>query len=247
MEYKGISLFKALLNTYNNWKRENTLYKEFKNDLKLYNQAAPEYLHANGENIYPCLYDKTDKLRIEPLYFLQDAWAFERIYRKKPESHVDIGSHYKFVAFLSKIIDVSVVDIRPYSVEMESIHFIQGDILNLPFENESIPSISSLCVLEHIGLGRYGDEIDPYGSEKAILEITRVLKRNGNLYVSLPVSNKNIVAFNAGRIFAIDYLFELFAQYDVVDKAFIVGKTLTLNFTPHDRFGSTILLELKKK
>jgi hypothetical protein len=46
----------------------------------------------------------------------------------------------------------------------------------LPFKNNSIECISSLCVLEHIGLGRYGDKLDPFGTEKAIEEIKTIFK-----------------------------------------------------------------------
>jgi hypothetical protein len=53
---------------------------------------------------------------------------------------------------------------------LENLFFKEGSILALPFESGSIKSLSSLCVVEHIGLGRYGDEIDPFGSESAIKE-----------------------------------------------------------------------------
>jgi len=67
-----------------------------------------------------------------------------------------------------------MVDIRPIDVSLDNLFFVKGSILNLPFRNNSIESISSLCVVEHIGLGRYGNVIDPYGSEKAIKELKRV-------------------------------------------------------------------------
>ena len=130
------------------------------------------------EFLYPCLYDKTIQTKkLQPVYFYQDAWAFERIVASKPTAHIDIGSHHKFVAFLSKVVNLTMVDFRPLSLKMDSINFIEGDILNLPFANESISSLSSLCVIEHIGLGRYGDCLYRNGSENALKEITRVMKK----------------------------------------------------------------------
>ena len=240
------------INFYKEYKRKKNqeleLLKTFDKELEKYNSMAPDDRKAKQEFLYPCLYDKTIQTKIEPVYFYQDAWAFERIVASKPTAHIDIGSHHKFVAFLSKVVNLTMVDLRPLSLKMDSINFIEGDILNLPFANESISSLSSLCVIEHIGLGRYGDRLDPNGSENALKEITRVMKKAGKLYISVPVSDKSITAFNAGRIFEIgSFLSSIEANYIISDKKFIVGSTLQETFEADDRFGSTILLEMIKR
>lgn len=212
-----------------------------------YNAMAIDSQKAEKAFLYPCLYDSMSVTVIEPTYFFQDSWAFEKIYQKKPKKHVDIGSHHKFVAFLSKVVDLTMVDIRPLSIKLDSINFQQGDILHLPFKSESIESLSSLCVIEHIGLGRYGDDLDPMGSEKAIKEITRVLKLGAHFYLSVPVSDRNVVAFNAGRIFSLEYLFDLLNDYTTNEQKFINGSCLQDKFIPNDEFGCTILLDLIKK
>ena len=48
-------------------------------------------------------------------------------------------------------------------------------------------------MLEHIGLGRYGDPIDPQGTEKAATELQRVLAPGGDLYLSLPIEKESRV------------------------------------------------------
>jgi len=55
-------------------------------------------------------------------------------------------------------------------------------------------------VIEHIGLGRYGDPLDPEGDLKALKELIRVLKRGGDLLLVVPVGRKR-VQFNAHRIY----------------------------------------------
>jgi SAM-dependent methyltransferase len=100
-----------------------------------------------------------------------------------------------------------MVDIRPLDLPLETLAFKEGSILNLPFDSDSVESLSSLCVVEHIGLGRYGDLLDPDGTEKAIAELKRVLKPTGNLYISLPLDNKNKVYFNAHRAFSENYIY----------------------------------------
>ena len=64
---------------------------------------------------------------------------------------------------------------------MNNLFFIKGSVLDLTFEDNSIESLSSLCIVEHIGLGRYGDIIDSFGSEKAINELKRVVKLGGTI------------------------------------------------------------------
>jgi SAM-dependent methyltransferase len=121
--------------------------------------------------------DKTNYTPVEPIYFWQDVWFATHLFKYRPAVHYDIGSSYKTISIIAQFTKIIFVDIRPPIIIAPNVDFVKGDILNLPFENESIDSLSSLCVVEHIGLGRYGDTIDPYGSEKAINELKRVLRK----------------------------------------------------------------------
>ena len=85
--------------------------------------------------------------------------------------------------------------------DMAGLFTIAGDITRLPFADASIRSLSSLHVIEHIGLGRYGDPIDPSGCFAAMRELSRVLASGGHLYLSTPVGRER-VCFNAHRVFA---------------------------------------------
>lgn len=173
--------------------------------------------------LYPCLHDRTETTEIEPTYFYQDTWAFEHVVKNRPKLHVDVGSHNKYVALLSRVLPVIMVDIRPLSLPLSGLEFRRGSVLEMPFEDRSILSLSSLCVIEHIGLGRYGDLLDPLGAEKAILELKRILTPGGNLYLSIPIDNDNRTYFNAHRAFSEDYLLNLFRPFDVVEKRYIFG------------------------
>jgi SAM-dependent methyltransferase len=172
-------------------------------------------------NLYPCLRDWTTQTQIEPIYYYQDWWAFKLITERKPQIHVDIGSHHKFVALLSCIVPVTFVDIRPPSLPLDGLTFKDGSLNKLPFADGSLESVSSLCVVEHIGLGRYGDPLNCHGTEEAIRELQRVLKPNGKLYLSVPVDRVNCVYFNAHRSFNEAYLFDVFNPLTVVDKLYI--------------------------
>ena len=77
-------------------------------------------------------------------------------------------------------------------------------------------SLSCLHVIEHIGLGRYGDPLDPLGPERAGREIVRVLRANGRAYISTPVGRPR-VQFNGQRVFAIQEVLEIFRGLTLVE------------------------------
>lgn len=165
---------------------------------------------------YPCLFDKTPTTAIDPHYFYLGVWAAKKIYFTKPACHVDVGSQLQFVGFLTTFTDVIFVDIRQAEVSLDRFKCRPGSILNLPFENNSLYSISCLHVAEHIGLGRYGDPIDPHGTEKACKELSRVLSPDGNLFFALPIGVPR-VCFNAHRIHSTKMIIEYFSGLDLVE------------------------------
>lgn len=71
-------------------------------------------------------------------------------------------------------------------------------------------SLSCLHAIEHFGLGRYGDPIDPQGHIKGFRNICRMVKMGGRLYVSFPVARKRGVIFNAHRVFEPHDIFNWF-------------------------------------
>ena len=229
------------LSPINQMLRKRKAWHRFRSSLLAYKQLTQEKVYASDsiESIvlYPCIWDATSVTPIEPTYFYQDSWAFDLIVKAKPRSHIDIGSHHKYVALLSKVVPLTMVDLRPLSLEMESIRFLQGTILDLPFPDSSIESLSSLCVIEHIGLGRYGDPLDPLGSLKACTELARVIKPGGNLYISVPIEDNPNTYFNAHRSFNEDWLLSQFSRFTVQDKAYIYGESFTNQNRPYFGIG----------
>jgi len=166
---------------------------------------------------YPCLFDRTSKTRIDSHYFYQHHWAFKRICNLRPKLHVDVGSTTDFVGMLSAVMEVHFVDIRPLDINnIENLKSIRGSILDLPYEDDSIESVSCLHVAEHIGLGRYGDPLDPHGTKKAADELTRCLAKGGNLFFSLPVGKPRL-CFNAHRIHSPKRILDLFSNLELVE------------------------------
>lgn len=224
-EYSPRRVLKSLGRSLNAWWR---FWNSFENYTKIANQNDQPSLAY----LFPCIYDATATTVIEPTYFYQDSWAFEHIVNERPLWHVDVGSHHKYVALLSKVLPVTMVDIRPLSLPLESLSFRQGSILSLPYEDGTVPSVSSLCVVEHIGLGRYGDSLDPKGTEKAIAELKRIVAPGGDLYLSIPLDDENRVYFNAHRAFSEEYLMTLFEPFEMLQKRYIYGNEFGIQRRP---------------
>jgi len=165
---------------------------------------------------YPIVNEKTTQTSFDSHYFYQDIWAARKIYKSRVENHVDIGSNIEFVGFLTTFTKVTFVDIRPLKAKLDNFKSLKGTILDLPFESNSVNSLSCLHVAEHIGLGRYGDPLDPLGTKKACKELSRVLARGGNLYFSLPVGKPRL-CYNAHRTHSPKKILEYFEDLELVE------------------------------
>jgi len=163
---------------------------------------------------YPCLNDWVASTPFDPHYFYQGAWLARALADTQPDLHVDVGSSVLTIGVLSAHVPTMFVDYRPLNAALPNLSSISGTILSLPFADGSISSLSSMHVIEHIGLGRYGDSIDPEGALKAALELVRVLKPGGRLYVTAPIGRAR-VCFNAHRVFSPEGLASLFAGLEV--------------------------------
>jgi hypothetical protein len=154
---------------------------------------------------HPILVDMLDEAGVASgHYFHQDLLIASRVFKANPREHVDVGSSINgFVSHVASFRKIRVFDIRPLNIDRhDNIEFIQIDFqnpLNVPFE--ICDSISCLHAIEHFGLGRYGDPIDPMGHVKGLNNLYSMLEPGGTLYISCPIGSSNQVHFNAQRIF----------------------------------------------
>lgn len=219
----------------------------FQQDWRHYKKMSPEPgFQLDSKDWIPCLNDRTSHTPLDPVYFHQDVWAAGIIFRLQPKTHIDIGSAATTVGIISQFVPTTMIDIRPLPLQVPGLTFQEGSILALPFSDNSVASVSSLCVVEHIGLGRYGDPIQPGGSEAAIKELQRVLTPGGNLLFSVPIDAYNRIYFNAHRAFTREYILSQFDQCEVCEEKYIYGKNRVDNYNPQMGFG-TGLFWLRKK
>lgn len=151
-------------------------------------------------------------------YFHQDLLVAKRIFTNNPIKHVDIGSRIDgFVAHVASFRQIEVFDIRHLKNDIKNIEYKKTNITSDNFKlTNYCDSISSLHVIEHIGLGRYGDEIDVNGYLKGLDNIYKALKPGGKFYFSVPIGKQRI-EFNAHRVFDVSFLVELLSGNYTID------------------------------
>lgn len=184
--------------------------REIKSDYQKFKQQASHQRFDHSKDKWlPCVGDKTNLTPFEPHYTYHPAWAARIVAKIKPQKHVDISSSLTFCSMLSAFVPTDFYDFRPANLNLSNLDCKEANLLNLPFADGSISSLSCMHTIEHIGLGRYGDEIDYDGDLKAINELVRVLAKDGNLLVVVPVGKPRL-EFNAHRIYGYDQVLTYF-------------------------------------
>lgn len=160
-------------------------------------------------DIYPQLFDKTEKTHFDPHYEYHPAWAARVVAELRPKKHIDISSKLFFSTMVSAFVPVEFYDYRPAEIRLPNLECKKGDLMALPFADNSVESISCMHTIEHVGLGRYGDEVDPNGDIRAAKELVRVVRKGGTLIFVTPVGKPKI-CFNAHRIYSYEQIMDLF-------------------------------------
>lgn len=140
-------------------------------------------------------------------YFHQDLLVANYIFIANPIRHIDVGSRIDgFSAHVASFRSLEIIDVRELgNTGHENIRFRQMDLMS----DEGIApdlcdSLSCLHAIEHFGLGRYGDPINPNGHIIGFKNLVKMLKPGGTLYISFPIGSADLVFYNAHRIFRAD-------------------------------------------
>jgi hypothetical protein len=158
--------------------------------------------------IEPCLHDRYEEGgATKSEYFWQDLLVARAIHAAKPVRHVDIGSRVDgFVAHVASFREIEVFDVRPIRSVLPGVVFRKADLMNptaLPTAARGggyCDSLSCLHAIEHFGLGRYGDPINPQGYQRGIANMGQLLQPGGTFYLSTPIGQER-VEFNANWVF----------------------------------------------
>jgi len=185
-------------------------------------------------------------------YFWQDLICARWIFEQSPETHLDVGSRIDgFIAHLLTFMKVYQIDVRENPLRIDGFTSLVSDLTeNFEESNTKFSSVSSLHSLEHFGLGRYGDAINPVGHELGLTNLSTYVSPGGFFYVSYPVGNQ-IVQFNAQRLLHADWAVRVLAGFEPLEYVNIPWKGMPKfgHGTPkHTEFdeGSAVLIKFKK-
>lgn len=209
-------------------------YQELRKFRKLISSEERLRFSIRNIDLYPCLSDKTLETLFDTHYVYHVSWAARILQKIKPGFHVDISSLLYFNTIISAFIPVLFLELRPAKLNLNNLSSIGANIYSLPFKDESIESLSCMHVVEHIGLGRYGDQLDPQGDISAIREIKRVISPRGNLLFVVPIGSPKIM-FNAHRIYSYRQIRDYFKDFELLEFALIpdnaYGRSIVYNAT----------------
>tara|TARA_R110002110_G_scaffold213678_3_gene427055 strand:+ start:553 stop:1299 length:747 start_codon:yes stop_codon:yes gene_type:complete len=187
---------------------------------------------ANKENFY---------------YGPTDAWLYEALekYPIKDKNICIIGSANPWYEAIAVTYGVKSCTVIEYS-KRESFH--DKIIYKQPHEmsDEKFDACFSISSVEHDGLGRYGDPLDPNGDLKAMQRLKDFLHDDSLVYFAVPVGADKIV-FNVHRVYGYKRIDKLLEGWDVVDQYGFNENSFTNNFNGIDGTPYQPVYVLRKK
>jgi hypothetical protein len=189
---------------------------EYLSEFRKFKAISDGRFSVKLKDAYPCLTDKIKTTPFDQHYTYHPAWAARKLQQIAPKEHVDISSILSFSTVISAFISTKFYDYRPAQIQLSNFTSGSQDLKKLTFEDDSIESLSCMHTIEHIGLGRYGDELDAQGDLKSIKELKRVLQPGGSLLFVTPVGRPKI-EFNGHRVYSFEQITEYFTPFILKD------------------------------
>jgi hypothetical protein len=84
-------------------------------------------------------------------------------------------------------------------------------------QRQLFDSIWSYSSIEHDGLGRYRDPLNPYGDLQTMAKLTCILRPGGFLFLSVPLNVRDHIAFNLHRLYGPIRLPLLYRHFQIVE------------------------------
>ncbi len=202
-------------------KLQRVLGENKKIQRQYYRQFASLKNNTRGFDLFEDYPRREDGIHPADYVDYQCAFAAGHLRRLNPEKILDIGSYRHFIIGALSHFNITTLDIRKRQPVCGNETIISGDAKAIKLPDNVFDLVITLCALEHFGLGRYGDELDPDADKKAFKEMVRVLKPGGRLVFTTSLTRaKPSIAFNAHRIYSMEMLRGFCADLVCEDEAF---------------------------
>lgn len=171
--------------------------------------------------IFPKLFDNKKKEPFDAHYLYHTSWASRVLSKMNPKIHFDFASDLRFVTMLSSHIKIVQYNLSIPTVKLDNLEFRTTNLTKMDnIKSNSLNSASCMHVVEHVGLGRYGDDINPEGDKDAIKELIRILAPGANLLFVVPVGKPRIF-FNAHRVYSYEEILNYFVSFKLKEFSLI--------------------------
>lgn len=197
----------------------------FKNYLLFRKKDVTKRFSIPFSSVQPSLFENTPFTRFDTHYIYHTAWAARKVEEINAKEHVDISSSLYFSSIVSAFKRVYFYDFRPAKLNLSNLISESEDLTKLSFPDNSIASLSCMHTVEHVGLGRYGDPINPDGDLDAAKELERVVAEGGSLLFVVPIGKPKI-QFDAHRIYSYAMVLEMFPNLKLKEFSLIPDNAL---------------------
>lgn len=109
----------------------------------------------------------------------------------------------------------TVFEQRPLEADHERVEVRVQDLSQDTGLKPEFDLVTCLSTIEHVGLGRYGDPLDPWGDVRLAQNLRKIVRPGGFVVMSFPVG-AGCVVFNMHRIYSPLRRSLLFDGYDLV-------------------------------
>ena len=162
-------------------------------------------------------------------YGMTDIWMYEALkkYSIQGKSVCIVGSTCPWYEAMSIVYGASSCTVFEYADRknfVDNIKYIKPEEIG----DEKYDICISISSIEHDGLGRYGDPLDPNGDIRAMQEAKQYVKEGGLMFLSVPVGS-DTVFFNVHRVYGKIRLPMLLKQWKKLDAFGINKHSLTNN------------------
>lgn len=207
------------------WARFTASYNQFQTALT--DKPGQSAFQLDPSQLFPCMEDEVENHPVESHYLYHPAWAVRKLIEYKVTDHYDFGSTLHFASMASAITRLTLHDLRPPKIFLSNLECRSCDLMQIDYPDDSLPSISCMHTIEHIGLGRYGDKLNPLGDRMATSELSRILKPGGFLFFVVPVGYPRM-QFNAHRIYSFELVLSLFPELALLEHSLIPDNAIDI-------------------
>jgi len=175
-------------------------------------------------------------------YDSYSVWLMKKIKENGGGKILDVGNLKVTNALIALNNDVTSLVLMDCEDRISDVNYMVQDIAkSLTLDDNSFDIFTSSVSLHLVGLGRYGDELNPNTLINFIAELDRVMKEKSELIFSISYG-KNCLTFNEGWKFDIETLKKLFNKWELHD--WLIDNHSSHTVKPYnERFTKDLSLE----